>query len=132
MRMILGIILVACIGTVHAADKKPALMGSWLKNADGFELKFTFEKDDKFTFSMSNGTDGATIKSKYKLGKDDMVKSEVQEFEKMGNFPKDVEKGYQFKFKIKIKGDKAIISDIEGKEIDDAAKSIIEGTYDKK
>jgi uncharacterized protein YkuJ len=112
-----------------ADDKKP--VGTWVKKAEGFELKFTFKKDNVFVFDMSNGSDGCTMESKCTFEKDGTVKCEVTKFEKKGNFDAAKEVGYKFSFKFDAKDKKATVSKIEGNDIDDQAKALVEGEYEK-
>lgn len=112
-----------------AEDKKPT--GNWSKKAEQFELKFSFQKNDVMVFTMDNGNDGCTMKSKCVFDKDGVVRCEVTDFEKKGNFPVTKEKGYKFSFKIEVKDKKAKVSHFEGDEIHEEAKSLLEGDYEK-
>ena len=112
-----------------ADGKKPT--GTWARKAEGFELKFTFKKENVFVFSMSNGSDGCVMETKCTFEKDNVVKCEVTKFEKMGNFGAEKEVGYKFTFKFEVSDKKATVSKLDGKDIDDAAKSVVEGEYEK-
>ena len=87
--------------------------------------------DNVFVFTLSNGSDGCTMESKCTFEKDGMVKCEVTKFEKMGNFGAEKEVGYKFSFKFEVKDKKATVSKIEGADIDDQAKGLVEGEYEK-
>ena len=82
-------------------------------------------------FTMNDGNDGCVLDAKYTLGEDGIVKCEVTSFEKKGNFPVEKEKGYTFSFKTKIDGKIAKLTDFDGKDIDDGAKAVLEGDYEK-
>lgn len=112
-----------------AEEKQP--VGTWTKKAEGFDLKFTFKKDNVFVFSMSNGSDGCVMTSKTTIDKDGTIKCEVTKFEKMGNFGAEKEVGYKFSFKFAVDGKRAKVSKIEGADIDDQAKAVVEGDYEK-
>lgn len=116
-------------GSALAEEKKP--IGTWTRKAEGFDLKFTFKKDNVFVFSMSNGTDGCDMESKCTFEKDGTVKCEVTKFEKKGNFGADIAAGFKFSFKFEVGDKKATVSKLEGKDIDDQAKSLVEGDYPK-
>lgn len=127
----LAVLALFVFGGILAAadDKKP--IGTWTKKAEGFDLKFTFKKDNVFVFGMDNGTDGAEMESKCTFEKDGTVKCEVTKFTKKGNFNAEKEVGYKFSFKFEVTGKKAKVSAIEGKDIDETAKSVVEGEYEK-
>jgi hypothetical protein len=134
MRIAAILSLFVLSGVVVAEDKKPAAdrlpAGAWVKKAEGFELKFTFKKDNVFVFSMSNGSDGCVMESKCMFDKDGTVKCEVTKFEKMGNFG-EKEVGYKFSFKFELMDKKAKVSKIEGKDIGEQEKAVVEGDYEK-
>jgi hypothetical protein len=120
-------------GVVVAEEKKsdenkPA--GAWVKKADSFEIKFAFKKDDVMVFTMTNSNENCEMKSKCTYGKDGAVKCKVTKFTKNGNFP-DIEEGFEFSFKIVAKDKMAKITDLEAKGVDEAAKSLVEGDYEK-
>ncbi len=129
MRTVAILSLFVFTGVALAEDKKP--VGSWCKKAEGFELKFTFKKDNVFVFSMDNGTDGCTMETKCTFEKDGTVKCEVTKFEKKGNFSEEKEVGYKFSFKFEINDKKAKVSDIKGENINEQAKAVVEGDYEK-
>jgi hypothetical protein len=130
MRLLAVAALVFCTSVAAAEDKK--LSGTWSKKAEGFDLKIAFLKGDSLQFTLDDGNDGCVLTAKYTVDKDgSTVQCEVTKFEKKGNFPVEKEAGYKFSFKAEIKDNKAKISDFEGKDIDDQAKSVLEGDYVK-
>ncbi len=129
MRILSLAALFVFVGTSAAEEKK--LSGSWTKKADNWELKISFLKDNMVKFTMNDGNDGCVLDAKYTVNEDGVVMCEVTKFEKKGNFPVEKEKGYMFSFKTKIDGKNAKLSDFDGKDIDDGAKTVLEGDYEK-
>lgn len=130
MRFLTAVTLFVFASAASAEEAK--LSGIWSKKADGFTITIAFQKGDTLQFSMDDGNDGCVLDAKYTRANDGTVKCEVVKFEKKGNFPVEKEKGYLFSFKPVINGKTAAISQFEGKEIDDQAKAVLEGKYDKK
>ena len=129
LRFTLGVLLLA-VGVALAEDKKdekkdaPKLSGSWVRDADGTEIKFTFK--DK---TLDDGDNGMTATCDYTV-KDGVVKAKVTKVVEKGEFPAKPKEGFEFSFKVTIKDKKAKIdeftSDLEG------AKAVVEGDYEKK
>jgi len=130
MRVLTATLLLLVASTVQAEDAK--LSGTWAKSADGFDLKIAFVSKDALKVTLGDTNEGCVLDASYTVEKDGTVKCEVTKFEKIGNFPVTKEKGYKFSFKTTITGDKAKITDFEGKDIDDEAKRVFEGEYVKK
>src|SRR3954451_23151735 len=67
--------LVAAPGPAAADDKdKPALSGTWTREANGLDLKFEFAKDT-FKVSAFAGENGVVATCKYTVEKDGTVKA---------------------------------------------------------
>jgi hypothetical protein len=128
MRILSIAALFVFVGTAAAEEKQ--LAGSWSRKADNHELKMVFLKDNMLQFSMNNGDDGCALDAKYTVDNDGVVKCEITKFEKKGNFGVEKEKGYKFSFKVEIKGKVAKISQFDGADIPDEAKSVLEGDYE--
>lgn len=128
MRSLAIAVLFVFVGVASADEKKPT--GKWSKEADGFVLKFNFKKDDVMVFSMGNGNDTCEMETKCTHEKDSIVKCEVKKYTKNGNLP-DVKEGFKFSFKFAVKDKKATISDIEAENVNDDAKKLVEGDYEK-
>lgn len=128
--MLVMFVLGATFAKADEKDKK--LSGAWTKKAGDFELKFDFKKENTFTFTMSNGTDGCELGAKYKLEKDGTLKCEVTSFEKKGQFPVEKTVGYKFSFKFDVTDKTAKLSDLAGDDIDDQGKQQLAGEYTKK
>jgi hypothetical protein len=129
MRILSLAALFVFVGTTAAEEKK--LSGSWSRKADAFELKIAFLKDGMLQFTMNDGNDGCVLDAKYTVDKDGVVKCEVTKFEKKGNFPVEKEKGYTFSFKAEFKDKIAKLTEFDGKDIDEGAKNVLEGEYEK-
>jgi hypothetical protein len=116
-------------------EKKNPANGTWTRKAGDFDLTLTFKKEKKDTtlkISLLNGENGAIIDNEAKFEKDGVVKCKITKFEKKGDFKVEKEPGFEFSFKVKVEKKKMTLSDMEGKDIDDAGKAIFEGEYDKK
>lgn len=112
-------------------DKTPMPpLGKYVKKGDEFNLTFEFKKDNVVIFKMSDGTNGCEIETKAKYEKDSLVKCTVEKFEKLGTFPVEKEKGYEFSLKWKLDGKKLVVTDFEGTDINDEARKILEGDYE--
>ncbi|MBX9579950.1 MAG: hypothetical protein K2X87_06540 [Gemmataceae bacterium] len=108
---------------------KPALSGTWTREAGGLDLKFEFAKDkEEVKVTALAGDNGAVVTCKYAV-KDGRVTLTVKEVEEKGEFPQKPPVGFEMKFKWTVKGDTATLDDLEG--LDDA-KPVLEGEYQKK
>jgi hypothetical protein len=118
-------------GPVAADDKdKPALSGTWTREANGLDLKFVFEKET-FKVSAFAGDNGVTVTCKYTVEKDGTVKAKITKVEEKGMFQAKPPEGLEFSFKWKAKGDTANLDDLKGQNLEEA-KSVLEGDYQKK
>ena len=137
MRLFTAIALCALVGVTFADDKKdekktaPAFSGKWVREADNFELVFSFEKDGKLMLDVKAGENGLSLTTTYSVDKDSKVTAEITEVKEKGNFPTKPEKGSKFSFKFKVDDKKATLSDFEIPD-GDSAKAIVEGEYKKK
>ncbi|MCE9533139.1 MAG: hypothetical protein K8T89_18730 [Planctomycetes bacterium] len=129
MRFLSVVALFLITGVAFAEDKK--LTGTFGKKAEGFDLKLGFPKKDMVQITMDNGTEGCVLDAKFTTDKDGTIKCEVTKFEKKGGFPVSKDVGYKFSFKIDVKGKTAKVTEFTGDGIDDAAKNVLEGNYDK-
>jgi hypothetical protein len=112
------------------ADDKVPFAGTWVKEADGFEIKLTFKKKNEMQMSVMNGVNGIVSTVEYTLGKDGAIKGKITKVEEKGEFPAKPPKGFEFTCKVTVKDKKAKLEDfkcdIEG------ASMIMEGEYEKK
>lgn len=134
IRFALGL-LVLTAGLALAEDKKdekkkdaPKLSGSWVRDADGTEIKFTF-KEKTLDVGAKNGDNGMTATCDYTV-KDGVVSAKVTKVVEKGEFPAKPKEGFEFSFKITIKDKKATIDDFKSDL--DGAKAVVEGEYEKK
>jgi len=135
-----GLVLVLLAGgsAVTAEDKavKSKPTGTWVREAEGFEIKFVFPKDkdaksDEMKIVLSSGANGVTVKAKFTVDKDGVVKGTVGDVEEKGDFPGKPARGQEFSFKFTVDGKKAKLEDLKT-ENGDGAKPIIEGEYEQK
>jgi hypothetical protein len=134
LRLALGLFVLTA-GLAFAEDKKddkkkvaPKLTGSWVRDADGTEIKFSF-KEKTLDVGAKNGDNGMTATCEYTV-KDGVVKAKVTKVVEKGEFPAKPKEGFEFSFKITIKDKKATIDDFKSEL--DGAKAVIEGEYEKK
>ena len=122
-------------GTSPADDKKDekdtALSGTWLREANGIDLKLEFGEKNTFKLSAFGGDNGVIVTCKYTIGKDGEVRAEITKVEEKGNFPAKPPVGLEFSFKWKVKGDTGTLDDLKGQMFEDA-KPVVEGEYDRK
>ena len=112
-----------------ANDKKATgPSGAWVKDADGGELTFDFQSATKMVVSVEAGGNKFSGTCKLEAEKDGVLKATITE--STGDLPNKPDKGFSFKFKFKIDGDKATISDFESDH--EGAKAVVEGDYKKK
>jgi hypothetical protein len=127
-----AVALVLVAGPAAADDKdKPALSGTWTREANGLDLKFEFAKEMTFKVSASAGDNGVVVTCKYALDKDGTVKATITKVEEKGMFQSKPPEGLEFSFKWKVKGNTASLDDLKGKDLEEA-KPILEGEYQKK
>jgi hypothetical protein len=137
LRVACGLVAVLVVGSALGADDKkddkdkPKLSGTWVREVEGFEVKFQFPKADQLKVTVMTGGNGAVVTAKYETDKDGVIKATVTEVEEKGEFPAKPAKGFEFSFKFKIDGKKASLSDFDGKDAENA-KPVVEGEYQKK
>ncbi|HJZ58705.1 MAG TPA: hypothetical protein VKE74_27430 [Gemmataceae bacterium] len=117
----------------RADDKKdaPALSGTWLREANGLDLKLEFSGKDTLKIAVFGGDNGVIVTAKYTVDKDGRVTAKVTDVEEKGKFPAKPPKGLEVSFKWKVKGDTATLEDLKGEGVEDA-KPVFEGEYQRK
>ncbi len=124
--------------TAHADDKKDdkkkddktvPFKGTWVKEADGAEIAFHFEKKGEMKLKATVGGNSMTATCKVTTEKG-TVKAEVTKVTEKGEFPQKPPVGYKFSFKFKAEKGKATLSDFEATNKDEVAP-IVEGEYTK-
>lgn len=134
MMRIAAVMLFALAGLATADDKKddkPALAGTWVREASGLDLTVVFKGKDEFTLTAAPDENNAvTVTCKYTL-KDNVVKAKITKVAVKGEFKNAPKDGLELSFKWKVKGDTASLDDFEmdGYEM---AKPVLEGEYAKK
>ena len=105
--------------------------GTWVKEAEGVEIAFTFAKKGEMTLKASAGGNSMSALCKVTTEKDGTVKAEVTKVTEEGEFPQKPPVGYKFGFKFKAEKEKAKLSDFDASNKDEVAP-IIEGEYKAK
>jgi hypothetical protein len=133
IRFRVAVLAVAVFGlTALAADKKKEqpLKGNWVRESDSGTVTIQFKSKDRMIVIVEVKDGGKiTATNKYEADKDGNLKGTVKEVTSDGDNKPPV--GLEFKFKFKIKGDKATLSDFEA-DNGEGAKAILEGDYNKK
>jgi hypothetical protein len=129
-----GLAMVFALGTVSQADDKKTddkakLKGTWVREAEGLEIKIAFVKADEMTISVTAGDNSVKVINSYKVEKDGTIKGTVKDIEEKGEFPGKPPKGLEFSFKFKIDGKKATLTDFQAGD-DEGAKAVVEGEYE--
>jgi len=128
-RLFAGACALALVVATAAAQEKPALTGTWAREANGLDLKFQFAKDGTFKLSAFGGDNGVTLTCKYTVEKDGTVKATISKVEEKGSFPAKPAEGLEFSFKWKVKKNgNGELDDLKGKDLEDV-KATVEGEY---
>jgi hypothetical protein len=119
----------ACAAPLAAADEAKKPQGTWTKT-DG-ERKITFHiKPDGMQVVLKASEDRKIeVVTDYGVTKDGILFGRVNKVTKPGN--EGPEEGDLFSFRFKVEKDKLVLSDLTGTRINDEAKKIIEGDYEK-
>ena len=130
LRLTFGLLLLAT-GFAFAEDKKdaPKLTGSWVREAEGLEIKFKFA-EKTLDISVMSGGNGMTATADYTVDKDGVVKAKITKVEEKGEFPGKPAKNLEFTLKIVVKDKKATVSEFKSEH--EGAKAVVEGEYEKK
>jgi len=120
------------LATGRADDKKDEqpIKGTWVKDAEGVELAFTFKTKDQLVLKAVAGESSVAITCKYKVEKG-VVSAEVTDVKEEGDFPSKPPKGYKMKFAFKVAKEVATLSEFDA-ENKDEVKGIVEGEYKAK
>jgi hypothetical protein len=136
LRVACALFGVLVLGPVASADDKKddkatKPTGTWVREAEGFEVKFAFVKDGEMKITVMTGGNGAIVKAKYSVEKDGTIKGTVTDVEEKGEFPAKPPKGLEFSFKFKVDGKKAKLTDFTAENAENA-KPVVEGEYEQK
>jgi hypothetical protein len=116
----------------RADDKKDSgPSGTWVREANGLDLKFEFTGKDTLKITVTGGDNAVIVTSKYTVEKDGRVKAKITDVEEKGKFPAKPPKGLEYSFTWKVKGDTATLDNLKGEGLDDA-KPVLEGDYKRK
>ncbi|AMV23279.1 hypothetical protein VT84_02645 [Gemmata sp. SH-PL17] len=122
--LVAGCVLALVAFSAGAEDKKADKAATWLREANGIDLKFEFGKDTA-TFNVFSGDNGIIVKAKLTKEKD-VVTAEFTDVEEKGSFPSKPKKGDKISFKWVVKDAVATLSELKGA---DEAKDVLEGEY---
>lgn len=111
-------------------DKPEMPKGNWTREADGFTLRFAFEKD-KLKITAMAGEATLTVNCKCEIANDGTITATVKDITAKGEFPALPKEGQTMKFQFKTDGKKAELSNFESADLDHA-KPVIEGEYEQK
>jgi hypothetical protein len=100
----------------------------WTREINELTLKFEIGKETA-KYHVTAGDNGCVLTAKIKIEKD-VITSEITDVEVKGNFPGAPKKGTKFSFKWEVKGDKAMLLDLKGDDVEEA-KDIVQGEYKK-
>ena len=120
-----GFALALVAFTAGADDKKEEKTTTWVREANGVELKFVFGKDTA-TFNVTAGENTAVLKAKVTKEKD-VVTAVITDVTVKGDFPATPKKGDKMSFKWVAKDDTATLSDFKSDH--EEAKAVVEGEY---
>lgn len=133
IRFRLAALAVAALALAAPAEDKKKdqpLTGNWVRESDSGTVTILFKSRDRLIVTVEPKDGGKiTAANKYEADKDGNVKGTVKEVTSDGDNKPPV--GLEFKFKFKITGDKATLSDFEA-DNGEGAKAILEGDYKKK
>jgi hypothetical protein len=132
--LVAGFALALLATSAPAQDKKdpkeqPAPV-VWERESEGVDLRFEFGQDALKLTAMI-GENGFVAKCKVTIDKEGLVKAKFTSVEEKGSAPAKPSVGDEFSFKWKVNGDKAVLSELKGENVEDA-KAIVEGEYKKK
>lgn len=127
----LALALLAAV-VAQADDKKvPTLpTGSWTHEAEGFEIRFTFKKEE-LKITAKNGENSAAVTCKCEIDKEGMIKATITEVKTKGELPGAPKADNVLNFKFTVDGKKAKLSDFKSADLDHA-KAVLEGDYESK
>ena len=133
-RLLAGVVALGLVGAAAAQDKKadkPALAGTWVREANGLDVTFAFAKDT-LKITAVRGENGVIVTTSFAVEKDGVVKVKVKDVEEKGTFPAKPAKDLEFRFKWTVKKDgDATLEDLKGDGLDEA-KAALEGDYKAK
>lgn len=125
------LLAVFAVSFAQAEDQASALpTGTWTRETEGFNLRFTFKKDE-LTILAKTDEASVTVKCKLEINKEGVIKATVTEASPKGDFPEVPKADSEMQFKFKIDGKKAKLSEFTAKDLEHA-KPIVEGEYESK
>jgi hypothetical protein len=120
----------ACAVPAATADevKKPPV-GTWTKKEGDRTVTFQIKADGMRVVLKGEGDQKIEVDADYGVTKDGVLFGRISKVAKPGG--EGPEEGELFSFRFKVEKDKLILSDLTGTKIDDGAKKLVEGDYEK-
>ncbi len=124
---VLALVVVGAV-PLAAADEPKKPVGTWIKKQDEHTVTFHIKADGMRVILKGDGDRKIEADIDYGLTKDGILFGRISKVTPGGNGP---EEGDLFSFRFKIEKDKLVLSDLTGTHINDDAKKIVEGDYEK-
>ena len=124
-------LLIATPAALPAEKEEPASrrpLGTWVREAKDTTVTVTF-KGDAFTFKVEGGGGTVTAHGNYGVTKDGTVFGILTRVDKSGGGP---DKGDLFSFRVKIDKGTLTVSDLNGTNVTDEARAVVQGEYKRK
>lgn len=111
------------------AAKKPT--GTWVREVNGFTLKFTFRANDLTIDVKDNDGNTISIEADYGVTKDGTAYGIMTKVTNKG-IEKGPEKGDLFSMKFSVTDKEMTFSDFKGTHANEESRKLVEGVYTKK
>jgi hypothetical protein len=119
----------ACAASSAAADAVKKPVGTWTKKEGNITITFRITDDGMHVALKGEGDQKFDADTDYGVTKDGVLFGRVNKVEKSGGVGP--EEGELFSFHFKVEKDKLTLSDLTGTKVDEGAKKVIEGDYEK-
>jgi hypothetical protein len=132
-RLVVPVLALAlvCAVPLAAADKKTEKpLGTWTKAEGDRTVTFTF-KADALTTVLKGGEAKIEATCDYGVTKDGVLFGRIGKVSKEG-VDGGPDEGDLFSFRFKLADNKLVISDLNGTKINEEARKLVEGDYEKK
>jgi hypothetical protein len=123
----LALVVVAPLAAADAA-KKP--LGTWTRTAGDATVSFHFKADGLTVVLKGEGDRKIEALADYGVSKDGVVFGRISKVTRTG-IEGGPEEGDLFSFRLKVEKDKATLSDLGGTHVNEDAKRLVEGDYEK-
>ena len=119
----------ACAVPATAADEVKKPVGTWTKKEGNITITFQIKDGGMHVALKGEGDQKFDVDADYGVTKDGVLFGRVNKVEKSGGAGP--EEGELFSFRFKVEKDKFTLSDLTGTKVDEGAKKVIEGDYEK-